>query len=547
MAVKKFSLEAVVSLTDKMTKPIQGMEKTMLGFSKKMTKNFGGVGNDIKALDKGINKAAKGIAIGTIAIGAGAIMVGKSFIDAGAEVEKYKTTLTTMLGSQEAANKRFDEMSKFAASTPFELNEVVALGNQLQALGMYSKENMTLLGDLSAAAGKPIDQVTGAFAKLVSGQKGEAVNMFRDLLISTKDWTEATGKGIKKSGELMATTDEMLAALPKILAAKGFTGMMNNLSKTNEGISSNFKDTITRFKQGVGGILLPAWNKFLIVMTDVVSKFADTFNAQGARYVDMIAAGIESLADWISKIDIGKALGDFVNFVKSTAKFIALIKPFLPFLIALVVQIKLIAGAMALYNLVMSVAAVVTNATLWPVLLVIAAIALLAAGIYLLVKNWDKVVAAMKVVGSVIVGFFIDTWNRLIDVLSVVGGFFVNIGQTITKWLLLPINMALDAIGNLIGLLSKIPGMSEKLAPAMNAINGFQSGMNKTLTGEANAYDFGGVWNGNANPDTRVAESRTSTSSTSRSEVFVRADNGATVSDQRGGAPKFNLAYGAAQ
>ena len=545
MAVKKFSLEAVVSLTDKMTKPIQGMEKTMLGFSKKMTKNFGGVGNDIKALDKGINKAAKGIAIGTIAIGAGAIMVGKSFIDAGAEVEKYKTTLTTMLGSVDLANKRFDEMSKFAASTPFELNEVVALGNQLQALGMYSKENMTLLGDLSAAAGKPIDQVTGAFAKLVSGQKGEAVNMFRDLLISTKDWTAATGKGIKKSGELMATTEEMIAALPKILAAKGFTGMMNNLSKTNEGITSNFKDTITRFKQGVGGILLPAWNKFLIVMTDVVSKFADTFNAQGARYVDMIAAGIESLADWISKIDIGKAIDQFIEFVKTVKAVIQFLSPLVPVILGLVVAVKLITFAMAAYNAVMWLVSL--NPITLTIMAIVAVIAILVVGITALVKNWDKVVAAMKVVGSVIVGFFIDTWNRLIDVLSVVGGFFVNIGQTITKWLLLPINMALDAIGNLIGLLSKIPGMSEKLAPAMNAINGFQSGMNKTLTGEANAYDFGGVWNGNANPDTRVAESRTSTSSTSRSEVFVRADNGATVSDRRGGAPKFNLAYGAAQ
>lgn len=523
MAVKKFSLEAVVSLTDKMTKPIQGMEKTMLGFSKKMTKNFGGVGNDIKALDKGINKAAKGIAIGTIAIGAGAIMVGKSFIDAGAEVEKYKTTLTTMLGSVDLANKRFDEMSKFAASTPFELNEVVALGNQLQALGMYSKENMTLLGDLSAAAGKPIDQVTSAFAKLVSGQKGEAVNMFRDLLISTKDWVAATGKGVKKNGELMATTEEMMAALPKILGAKGFTGMMANLSKTNEGISSNFKDTVTRFKQGVGAVLLPAWNKLLLVLTDVVSKFADTFNAQGARYVDMIAAGIESLADWISKIDIGKALGEFIEFVKTVKAVIQFLSPLVPVILGLVVAVKLITFAMAAYNAVMWLVSL--NPITLIIIGIIAAIAILAVGVTALVKNWDSVVAVLKVVG----------------------GSFVNIGQTIMKWLLLPINMALDAIGSLIGLLSKIPGMSKKLAPAMNAINGFQSGMNKTLTGEADAYDFGGVWNGNANPDTRVAESRTSTSSTSRSEVFVRADNGATVSDQRGGAPKFNLAYGAAQ
>jgi len=97
MAVKKFSLEAVIDLTDKMTKPMQNIEKSMTGFSKKMQKNFGGVGNDIKALDKGINKAAMGVGVAALAITGGVVLVTKSFIDAGAEVEKYKTTLTTML------------------------------------------------------------------------------------------------------------------------------------------------------------------------------------------------------------------------------------------------------------------------------------------------------------------------------------------------------------------------------------------------------------------------------------------------------------------
>lgn len=188
-------------------------------------------------------------------------------------------------------------MSKFAASTPFELNSRPAR-ETMQALGQYSEDNMKLLGDLAAASGKPIEQVTGAFAKLVSGQKGEAVNMFRGL-ISTGDWSAATGKGIKKTGELMATTEEMIAALPMILGKVGFLLNDGHQSKTNKGIQSNFNDTITRFKQGVGGILLPAYNRLLQVLT-VVEKFTEVFNEKGAGYVDSIAAGIERFAEYLS-------------------------------------------------------------------------------------------------------------------------------------------------------------------------------------------------------------------------------------------------------
>lgn len=527
MAVKKFSLEAIIDLNDKMTKPMQNIEKNMTGFSKKMQKNFGGTANTIKSLDKGINKVAVGAVVGGAALGAGAFVIGKSFIDAGAEVEKYKTTLTTMLGSQEAANARFEEMSKFAASTPFELNEVVQLGNQLQALGKYSKENMTMLGDLAAASGKSIDQVTGAFAKLVSGQKGEAVNMFRDLLISNQDWIDATGKGVKKNGELMATTDEMLAALPKILGKKGFSGMMDNLSKSYEGMSSNFQDTITRFKQGIGTMLLPAAKNLMGVLTKKMTEFTDVSTVKGKKFVDAITKLMDGISSAIERFDIAKFIEGVAGILQTIGNIWKVVKPILPFILILAAEIKIIVGVMAVYNAVMAVAAVVTNGTLWPVLAVIAAVALLSIGIIAIVKHWDSVVAVLKVVG----------------------GFFVNIGQTIMKWLLMPINLAIDALMGLLGLLSKLPGMDKKLGPAMQAISGFQSGMNKTLTGTEGATDFGGVWKGNgySNPDTRVAETRTSTSSTTRSEIFVRPDNGATVSTSRGGAPSFGLRYGAAQ
>ena len=58
---KKFSLESVLTLSDKMTAPMGKVSKQVDAFGKKMQKNFGGVGKNIKALDAGINKVAVGI------------------------------------------------------------------------------------------------------------------------------------------------------------------------------------------------------------------------------------------------------------------------------------------------------------------------------------------------------------------------------------------------------------------------------------------------------------------------------------------------------
>jgi len=159
----------------------------------------------LESINNGFQATANLIKTGLIAgLTGGALafgIIGKGAIDGAAQFEMFRATLTTMLGSQELANERLKEYADIGAKTPFELPQVVALGNQLQAIGKYSRDNVNMLGDLASAAGKPIEQVSGAFAKLATGQKGIAVDMFRDLLITTDDWTKATGKGITKTGE----------------------------------------------------------------------------------------------------------------------------------------------------------------------------------------------------------------------------------------------------------------------------------------------------------------------------------------------------------
>lgn len=182
---------------------------------------------------------------------------GKEAVNAAAQIETYQATLENMLGSTQAARDRMEEYKDIAKITPFEMSEVVEAGNQLQAIGRYSRKNLEMLGDLAAATGKPMEQVMNAYAKLATGQKGEASRMFQDLLISRQDWMAATGKGVSKSGELLATTEEMMKALPKIMSSKGFYGMMAKQAEVANGKFSNLEDSVFSLRAALGERMMP--------------------------------------------------------------------------------------------------------------------------------------------------------------------------------------------------------------------------------------------------------------------------------------------------
>jgi len=190
-------------------------------------------------------------------------IIGKDSLNSANEIEKYESALKNMLGTTEAARDRMKEYFAIAAETPFDLPQVIEAGNKLQALGRYSEDNVKMLGDLAAASGKPMEQALNAFAKMASGQKGIAVDMFRDLMITVDDWTAATGKGVSKSGELLASTDELLAALPKIMKSKGYFGMMATQAETTAGKIANLEDGVYQLKVAMGERLQPTVRRLI--------------------------------------------------------------------------------------------------------------------------------------------------------------------------------------------------------------------------------------------------------------------------------------------
>lgn len=259
-----------IKVLDVASGKLKELQVSMEGVGKSAKKADGGV----SSLGGKLSKIVKGgvIASGIGIIGGKILQVGKSAVSAAAQIEKYSATLETMLGSKSAARDRMQEYMEIAKTTPFDMREVVEAGNQLQALGRYSEETLTMLGDLAAASGKPFEQVMGAYAKMASGQKGIAVDMFRDLLITTDDWTKATGKGKAASGEMLATMEELLQALPKVMKSKGFFGLMARQSQTTEGKVANLEDAVFSLKASIGERLAPAVKNTVSTMEKWVSS-----------------------------------------------------------------------------------------------------------------------------------------------------------------------------------------------------------------------------------------------------------------------------------
>ncbi len=327
----------------------------------KMLKNqsgdtFDGVGGaadgakaKIIALNSAIELGQKALGVfGMIVTGLGGVV--KGMVEGNAQFEKYETSLKVMLGSAEAAKGRLKELSDFASSTPFELPEVVEAGNQIQAIGRYSKDTLRDLGDLASASGKPMEQATAAFTKLATGQKGVAVDMFRDLLISVDDWVAATGKGVKANGELEASTEEMLAALPKILEAKNFTGMMEEQSMTLDGMISNIKDSISGVLREIGG---PLFGAIKNIMAQIV-KVLGTPEMQ--QMIEKLGVGIAAMVEGL--LPIGDALmpvlGSLMDVISEllpplaelVAVLVDALKPVLKVIIDVVVQLAPVLGSL---------------------------------------------------------------------------------------------------------------------------------------------------------------------------------------------------------
>lgn len=508
---KKFSLESVLTLTDKMTAPMGKVSKQLDAFGKKMQKNFGGVGKNIKALDAGINKVAIGIAaVGAAGVAASAMLVQSTATQA----DEWSKT-ARQIGITTEQLQKLDYVANMQGVSSESLTK------------SYAKMNKNI-GDLRSGSGTLaayLKKTDSAFLKQLGTVKNsdEAFIMLMGKINEAPD--EFAKAALAQAAFGRAGMDMLRVAeagADGIAALMGETEKYGLISTDAANASETFLDEQSRIKQMLVGLKNQAFNALIPVLLEVITELRLVFEEMGGGAE--IVKRFKTLIEGINVRDVVAGIKGFLTTMVDVGKIIASVVGFLvkfaPVILAVVAAIKILAAVQTVYNAVLAITMAISSPITLIVLAIVAAVALLAAGVYMMVKHWDSVVAVLKVVG----------------------GFFVKIGQTIMKWMLTPINLVLDAIGGMLRLVSKIPGVGDKLKPAVDALDSFQAKMNTGLTGSAGAYDYASPW-------TKGGESRSVSESrqTTVNELYVRPDKGAQISGARGGAPQQVLVYGAAQ
>jgi hypothetical protein len=236
---------------------------------------------------------------GAAVLGAGA----RSIVQTASNFESLRTRLVALKGSTEEGAKAFNAFTKIAATTPFQVQNVVEAGATLEAFGVSSEESLKSIADLAAFMGTDIVDASAAFGRAFAGGAGAAdILRERGILQLIKD-----AEGIEDLSKL--TLPEFREALERAMTDPDgkIAGATDLLAQTFSGKVSNMQDAIDQLQNAIGSRLLGNLGNFALAvreaatdMTNFVNNltddeisnmedFAKTLGVMGAGYLSLSA------------------------------------------------------------------------------------------------------------------------------------------------------------------------------------------------------------------------------------------------------------------
>ena len=299
-----------------------------------------------------------------------------------AQLEKYKTALKTLTGSEEEASKIMTQIQNDAAKTPFDVKSLTEANQLLLATGLSAEETRDIifaLGDAIAASGGGSDEFSRMAYNLQQVKnlgKASAVDIKQfgmagiDIYGVLADYLNVS----KEEAANMTVTWEDLSGALKYASQEGgkYFGAMGAQSETLNGKITNLKDTFNRLVGALTESLIPTIKTIL----DKAIEFIEKFN---------------SLDEETKKV------------ITNTLLIVAAIGPVLLTLGKVITTISTIAGALSKVAEWIGLTSVgakglsgVIAAATNPITLVIAAIAAATAALIYLYNTNDKIKASIN-------------------------------------------------------------------------------------------------------------------------------------------------------
>lgn len=235
----------------------------------------------------------------------------KSGLDYNAQMESYLTNFKVMLGNEQLAAEKLEEIRRMAASTPFSLSDLTEGTQTLLQFGIAADDTtgvLKQLGDISLGNADKLQTLVRAYGKMSSAQKVtlENVNMMIDAGFNPLNQIcDATGESMsalyKRISDGKVSFNELEAAVAAATSEGGqfYNGMLE-ASQTFNGRLSTLKDNVAALTgeltsglfSALGDIIVKA-NELVVSITEDDAKMAalkETIGVLTAAVVSVTAA-----------------------------------------------------------------------------------------------------------------------------------------------------------------------------------------------------------------------------------------------------------------
>ena len=257
--------------------------------------------------------------------GLGFVALAKQILDVNREFQTLRTSLTTVTGSAQAAEKAFKGIQAFASSTPYTVDQITESFIKLKSLGLEpSARALTAYGNTASAMGKSLNQIIEAVA---DASVGEFERLKEFGIKASQQADEVTFKFQGVSTTVKKSADEIQKYL-KNIGEVNFAGGMVRQMNTIDGALSNLQDSFSQFydsllsgqnEGAIASFINTVANGVKSIDTAFVYVFGtlDTFRAYieyafeyavlqvQAAFKSIVQAAMNGLADFTSTIANG--------------------------------------------------------------------------------------------------------------------------------------------------------------------------------------------------------------------------------------------------
>lgn len=390
--------------------------------------------------------------------------------------EDASTTLTVLYGDIDIAKEKFQDLSAFAANTPFEFPELLDATVKLKAYGIEAEDYLTILGDTSAAMGKSLNDTVEMLADAQMGEFERLKEFGVKAVEITKKNAESLGASMADVGKTaLMYTDQYGKQQIKVIDRNNkeaitaalvgvdgifqtYTGAMEARSKTLTGLLSTLTDNVTMALADLVGF-------------DMQTMTVQAYSLMGA-IESLVKTGI-SLTNWLTNISETTQ-----TFIVAAGAGIAIIAGLTSGFILLGVATSAVAAAEVALGVGLS-------AVLWPVTAIVAGVALLAAGLYDLNEK---------------TGLVTYSWNLLKDTFTIVSSEILRaasilktgVGEVI-DWIkeqissLIPANLVTSVTGAIDGIVGQFERLGINIHAKAETIRGDGQTVEATASGMSTA------------------------------------------------------------